>query len=73
MFIPGIPKALLPVGDSPLISHWMSVLEATTDVDKVYVVVSAFWNKPKCMENTDALNDLAMLKCRHFCNNVRFT
>ena len=36
----GMPKALLPVGSLPLISHWMkSLQECEADIDDIVVVV----------------------------------
>ena len=39
LYFSGVPKALLPVGELPLISHWMPILEVTESIDDVYVVV----------------------------------
>ena len=35
----GIPKPLLPIGDLPLVSHWMKQIEKCTDIDATYIVV----------------------------------
>lgn len=37
----GIAKPLLPVGSSPLISHWVKALNATGCVDTIYVITNA--------------------------------
>ena len=36
----GLPKPLLPVGQLPLISHWVQQLQTLDAVDQIYVVVS---------------------------------
>ncbi|XP_072903103.1 glucose-1-phosphate adenylyltransferase isoform X1 [Hemitrygon akajei] len=36
----GIPKPLLPVGDQPLISHWMTAINTIKSIDAVYVITN---------------------------------
>jgi NDP-sugar pyrophosphorylase family protein len=38
----GIPKPLLPIGERPLISHWIAQINESTDcdVDGIIIVVS---------------------------------
>ena len=36
----GVPKPLLPIGDRPLVSHWMSILQSCIEIRDVYMVVS---------------------------------
>ncbi|XP_072029864.1 uncharacterized protein [Amphiura filiformis] len=41
----GMPKALLPIGHLPLISHWMKVLESVDFVDQTFVLCNDFYLK----------------------------
>lgn len=36
----GVPKPLLPVAGYPLISHWIHILAACSEVSGIYIVVS---------------------------------
>lgn len=35
----GIPKPLLPIGNLPLITHWMREMQNLQQIDRVFVVV----------------------------------
>ncbi|XP_022086056.1 uncharacterized protein LOC110976781 isoform X2 [Acanthaster planci] len=42
----GMPKALLPIGHRPLISHWMETLwKCRSQIDEIYVVCNDFYFK----------------------------
>jgi len=34
-----VPKALLPVGDIPLLTHWVKVFREETGIDHIYIEV----------------------------------
>lgn len=36
----GVPKPLLPIGQKPLISHWMEILEGVPEITSIVVVVN---------------------------------
>ena len=39
----GVPKPLLPIGQLPLISHWMKLIQDVNFVDEVFVLVSRWY------------------------------
>ena len=36
----GVPKPLLPIGNKPLLTHWVDMLKGITLIDQVFVMVS---------------------------------
>lgn len=60
----GIPKPLLPIGDLPLVSHWMKMLETCDKVTNVYVVVSSYVQDGDLSHRPDSLWEKGLAYCQ---------
>ncbi|XP_071522466.1 glucose-1-phosphate adenylyltransferase-like isoform X2 [Panulirus ornatus] len=67
----GIPKPLLPIGQSPLITHWVRDFEQTPEITSVIIVVNDFHKKRDTLFQKDFSLNSVILKFQALCKQEK--